>query len=138
MAGNKNSGNKNAKPPRHTMWKKGQSGNPAGSKPRALSRASFRELVESQWTLDREGIAEILKDPTATMGELIVAKVLERAMDEGDYNRINGMLDRVLGKVRFAVEVSTKARPELKMLNADGTPRMIASNDVVDGEVDDD
>jgi hypothetical protein len=94
-------------------------------------------LVESQWVLTHAALTEIVADPETTIGELIVAKTLIRAIEDGDYNRINGMMDRVLGKVRHAIEIKPIANPTLKMLNADGTPRMEATNEIIDGEVDD-
>ena len=124
------------KGPRKGRWAPGQSGNPAGSKPHTLSRATFKALVEQRWGQPHEQLLAVTKDPKSTIGDLIVCRILIEAANFGDYTRIAGLLDRVIGKVRLAIEVRPAAKNELRMMDVNGNIKYIASNDIIDVEPD--
>lgn len=100
-------------PPEHTRWKPGQSGNPAGGqklpddirKARKLTTETFLRLVTDLFHMSAAELDAYMLRKEATMLELMVGGILQRAAREQDYMRANFLLDRTIGKVSDKVQI---------------------------------
>ncbi len=117
------------KPPKHSQWKKGQSGNPSGKPPdppefklmQRLTKAELADLGSLLLKRDLAGLMEILreaKEAEATFTEcghsvlkVMVAAVCSRILRKGDMHTLDKLLDRLLGKVTQGVEWKGDAPP---------------------------
>lgn len=70
-----------------------------------LSKESVEKLMTKFANMDRIEIQELMKDPKATMMELMVGSVILKAYKDGDQSRINWILDRTIGKVKEQKEI---------------------------------
>jgi len=93
--------------PNQTSWKKGQSGNPHGSKPKvsnaamAIRFASKEHIHELYWKLlnaNKIEVQEILANPTISVIEACILTAIIKDMEIGETKTIERMMDRVIGK----------------------------------------
>jgi hypothetical protein len=99
-----------------TQFKKGQTGNPNGrptlpKEIRNLKKFSTKELEDLITVLfqaDDVEIQAIINDPTAPRIKKIMAQVLEKAMETGNMNQVDMVLNRIVGKVKEKVELLGK------------------------------
>lgn len=93
-------------------FKKGQSGNPSGRpkmprellEAKRLTQAKFIELTNKYLHKTKEEIAASAKDPATPALEIMIASIIGRAITQGDHQRLNFILDRMVGKVADKVE----------------------------------
>ena len=109
------------KPPDHVKWKPGQSGNPSGRPKGILTSDQVRALIGRFWGMTREQLHVVVQDQKSSMGEIMVASIMAKCAKDGDYTRLDGLLNRTIGKVKEQVEVTSK--PSLRLLNPDGSIR---------------
>lgn len=85
--------------PDHMKWKKGQSGNPSGRPKHYITAERVRTVIDTLSAMSREAMHDKIQDPAATMLEIQIASIIARAAKDGDYGRMNFLLDRMIGKV---------------------------------------
>lgn len=84
-------------------FKPGESGNPHGAHPlppelksaRQLTRIQLELLINRYVHMTKAEIIEASKAPNTTALELMIASLISRATNEGDYKRIAFLLDRL-------------------------------------------
>lgn len=89
-----------------TSFKKGQSGNPNGRPPlpldlkesRSVNRLEFERVLNKYMYMSGPDINASLKSDKLPMIELVVAKILAKAFNEGDQRRLEFVIDRLIGK----------------------------------------
>jgi hypothetical protein len=108
-------------------WVKGQSGNPKGGiglpkdvkDARKLTAIEFTRLASEFLYATKDVLQNKLKDPAATMLELMIAGIIAKATSEQDYLRASFLLDRILGKPK-----QNEEQPQIKpviITTRDGT-----------------
>lgn len=102
-------------PPEHTRFKPGQSGNPGG-KPRGLLTADKVSGIIGQF-FDKtlEELQAIMDNPKATMGEKMVASAMLKSAETGDFNRVEPILQRGIGKVKEQIESTVRTISDEKL-----------------------
>lgn len=106
-------GTKNLKP-----YKKGQSGNPAG-RPKGiinpirqalkeLTVDTYREVIEVVLTGNFAELQRIIDDPTTSVIQVGVAKAFAKAMKAGDYQTIERIAERIVGKIPDQINLVSK------------------------------
>lgn len=101
-------------PPKHSRWKKGQSGNPAGGRAhnpalRALKNLTvetFREVVELVLTSNVAEIKRIAEDPNTPGVKVGVCVAFLKAIKSGDYHIIRAIAAELIGKLPDQVNVN--------------------------------
>lgn len=100
-------------------FQKGVAANPAGRTPlpkdlkaaiKTVSRltpALVSALITKYCYKTRDEIKEILSDPTTSAIDLTICTVLSKAMNNGDHQRLEFLLNRTIGKVADRVEQVT-------------------------------
>lgn len=95
------------RPPEHTKWKKGQSGNPKGSKPlpedvkvaRKLTQVEFERICVNLFCMSSKRMSEVVKDPETPVLTALVARILLKGINESSRVELNYFIERFLGKV---------------------------------------
>lgn len=107
--------NKNPKPPpAHSRFKKGQSGNPEGGRAhnpalkalRKLTVESYREIIELVLTGNVAAIKKIAENPASTGLQVGISVAFLKAIKSGDYNVIERIAERIVGKIPDVVTVN--------------------------------
>lgn len=104
----------------------GQSGNPGGrpaipadiKEARKLTQIEFEKLVNKYIWLTQAGFGEAAEDQSISMFERMIGSIVQKACNEGDHQRLNFLLDRLIGKVTEKMEI--KAEPFI-VKRKDGT-----------------
>jgi hypothetical protein len=93
--------NKNAKPPVEHQFKPGAEwrGNRAGGPKNLLTKDKLRFVLDKYMKMSKEEIIEMAKGPGTPMIELAIASILMKCVETGDYSRLEGLLQRHMGKV---------------------------------------
>jgi hypothetical protein len=110
-------GIKNLRP---TPWRKGVSANPSGrpKTPEELKDCTpieLRRLIWSLWKMPRDDLKKLLANPETPAGVLFLANVYAKGIAQGDSQRLDMLLNRLIGKVKEVVEVQTsEALPTLE------------------------
>lgn len=71
-----------------------------------LTRTDIKVLINRFANYDMIKLQELLQDKTRTVLEHAIGRIFLVAIKEGDYRRLDAMLDRLIGKVKEQVEVS--------------------------------
>ena len=95
-----------------TQFKKGNCANPGGRpkispelrKKAHLTKQTLINILNDLIHMDSDQLEIKLKDPKATMLELAVGRIIQKAAKEGDTLRLNFLFDRIVGKVTDIVE----------------------------------
>lgn len=94
-------------------WEPGQSGNPRG-RPRvpkelkgikALSPNLLGKLITKYGGMDRDKLRLKAADPRTPALDLMIISIITKAIKDGDYTRLNFLLDRTIGKVKEVKEL---------------------------------
>lgn len=104
--------NLNPKP----RWKKGQSGNPKGrpKKPVLMMRkegyklAEINDTIQALLNMNLEELQLIWNNPDATLLERTIASAIRKSIEKGNLDSIETLLNRVYGKPKEALDVTTK------------------------------
>ena len=78
---------------------------------RELTQAEFTRVSNKYLQMSSEEIEAIVKEPSTPMLELMVASIISKAVIYGDQNRLNLLLDRLIGKV--PIPVARSADPQI-------------------------
>lgn len=121
---------RNIVPPR---WKKGESGNPKG-RPKKIALQLKREgyslweindTIQQMVSLELDDLKEIYQNPKATILEKTIAAALKKGLQKGDLNSIETLLNRVYGKPKEKMDITTdgeainKNQYEIKIITSD-------------------
>lgn len=102
------------KPPRHSQFKPGQSGNPAGRPKAAKNQQTIlRDALHTRITYLEHGV-----EKKATRIELIILKLVERAL-RGDLRAIDQILKRVADDEQTPETVAAPAASSREGLDAE-------------------
>lgn len=93
-------------------FKKGQSGNPLGGKLhnpaiRALKNLTvevYREVIELALVSNIAALQEVANNPNTPAVQVGVAKALIVAIRKGDWNIVNAIAERIVGKIPDKIE----------------------------------
>jgi hypothetical protein len=104
------------KPPLHTRFKKGQVTNPGGrpktppdiAKARRLNQIELDRLINKYLWMDRDTMKARLADPDTPMMEIMIGSIVAKAAQNGDQQRLEFILTRIIGKVKDQLEVTAK------------------------------
>lgn len=119
-------------------FKPGQSGNPNGRPPmpkeiNRFKKLTIEELEELGSVLMRSTKAEIddiLKDPAESQIRVIVAKALMLAASEGNFNMLDSILNRVIGRPKEKIDL-TVTKPSI-LIKKDGTEVIFTNQPVTE------
>ena len=89
------------------QFKPGQSGNPDGGKKhdpikkvlKNLTIETYREVIEAVLTGNLENLKEMIENPKTSVLQVGIAKAIVRAVKEGDYEIIERIAERIVGKI---------------------------------------
>lgn len=137
--------NRNPKPPpKHSQFKKGNKANPLGGNAhnpalkalRKLTVESYREIIELVLTGNLAAIKKIAEDPNSTGLQVGISVAFLKAIKNGDYNVIERIAERIVGKIPDVVTVNQNTN-----MNVAGSIRVFdkaalkAAMDEIDKEV---
>ena len=120
-------------PPKHSRFKKGQSGNPLGGKLANPEMRAIRNLTEAEMvnigSLILKGsikdLQAIAKDPNSTVLQAMMAAVAVKTMQKGDAQALDVLLNRLIGKVKERVEVTGNALAPLVVVSLPSNGREV-------------
>jgi hypothetical protein len=120
-------------PPTHTRFKPGQSGNPGGKvkvpddikEARKLNQHELERIVNKYLYMDRDAVKAAISAPGTPMMELMVASIVAQAAQKGDHQRLDFVLNRLIGKVKDQLDV-TVAKPFV-VRHTDGSQTVLGS-----------
>jgi len=101
-------------------FKKGQSGNPRGrpkvpvelKRARRLTQIEFEKSVNKFLFGDKKHLNKVLNDPASTTFDLLIGQMIVMAIKQGDYQRLNFLMDRIIGKAKETVRVEVGEVPK--------------------------
>lgn len=101
-------------PPVEKRFKPGQSGNPGGrpklpddiKEARKLNQHELERIINKYLAMSRDQVKESISSPTTPMMELMVASIVAQAAQKGDHQRLDFVLNRLVGKVKDQIEVT--------------------------------
>lgn len=107
----------------------GQSGNPQGRpklrgdlhKVKLMTADEAAKLIQRMMDKSCAELQELVDDPDTPAMELMVARIIEQAMREGDTARLNFLFDRTIGKVIEKREVALQPVVYRTGIRGDGT-----------------
>ena len=105
--------------PRHKLeprWKKGESGNPNGRpkkpvlqlKKAGYKLAEINDTIQTLLNCNLEELKEIWDNPNATLLERTIAAAIRKGIEKGNLDSVETLLNRVYGKPKEALDVTTK------------------------------
>jgi hypothetical protein len=83
---------------------------------RALSKAEATAALSDVLKLTTQELDELLESKTATMMQLCAARIVKVAFEQGDQQRLNFMLDRLIGRVKDELDVKVSIQPKVMIL----------------------
>jgi hypothetical protein len=110
-------------------WKKGQSGNPKGrpkirqdlKNVKVMTNTEVSALLWRLMSKTTEELRLMVEDPETPAMELMVARIIDKGLLEGDPQRLNFLLDRTIGKVIDKREVEVTPVVYKTRIEKDGT-----------------
>jgi hypothetical protein len=96
------------KPPKHSRFKKGQSGNPNGGrahdqeakKIKKLTSSELQEVMNLVIKNDLDALQAIVKDKSNSVLKVWIASIAVKGIQKGDGSALDKLLERMVGKVR--------------------------------------
>lgn len=121
-------------PSEDTQWKPGQSGNPGGRIPlppevKRFKRTTHRQITEmlaKYWNMEEAEVKRIIKDPKTPAGERIFANIFLGAMSKPDTNLSTFILDRLVGKVKDEINITSDRDEDLAEIPREKLVALIA------------
>jgi hypothetical protein len=97
-------------------WQKGESGNPSGRprkwisqlKDNGYKQAEINDCILVMLSMTLDELAEVYKNPKATIMEKTVANALKRSLEKGSLYSIDTLLNRAVGKPKESIDHTTK------------------------------
>ncbi len=93
----------NLKPP----FPKGVSGNPSGKPKGIITRGHIEATMGRFCNMTRAELQEVVADKKSTMLEIMVASIMAKSAQQGDHQRFEALMQRMVGKVQDKIEMST-------------------------------
>lgn len=95
-------------------FKPGQSGNPGGrpklpddiKEARKLNQIEFERVANTYLWQTPEEFHKALASKSTKMIDLMVARIIELAVEKGDHQRLEFLLARMIGKVKEQIDVT--------------------------------
>lgn len=120
-------------PPPEKRFKPGQSGNPGGrpklpediKEARKLNQVELERIINKYLAMDREAVKTAISAPGTPMMELMVASIVAQAAQKGDHQRLDFVLNRLVGKVKEQIEVKNVTPFVIK--HADGSQTVLGA-----------
>lgn len=114
-------------------FKPGQSGNPKGGpglpgdlrQAKKLNRIEMERLLNKYLWITPGETKSIENDPTTSNMEQLVASIVNKAIECGDHARLDFLLNRLIGRVKDEIVVST-VKPYV-INNVDGTQTILGA-----------
>jgi hypothetical protein len=111
--------NKNPSPA--TRIKKGQVLNPTGRPKGILTTDQVKALFGKMSALTKDELLEIIKSPKSSILEITTASIFAKAAKDGDYSRLNFLLDRSIGRVVEEKNVTLRPVTYTTSIQGDGS-----------------
>jgi|GEM_PF-2346076 len=100
------------KPPKHTQFKKGVSGNPDGGRRhdpvkklfKNVTAPEFEEVINVALTSNPGELKQIIQNQTSSSIKVGIATSLLKAIQKGDWRTLNAIIERVVGKTVVKVD----------------------------------
>lgn len=97
-------------------FKKGESGNPNGRprkwisdlKEKGYKPSEVNDCILVMLSMTLEELAEVYKNPKATIMEKTVANALKKSLEKGSLYSIDTLLNRAVGKPKESIDHTTK------------------------------
>ncbi len=106
-------------------FKPGKSGNPGGRPanpiPNALKKLTlqqYRRIIKAIVKGNIDEVRRVVKDPKSCSLEVAIAACYLKAIERGDYDTVEKMLQRIVGKIPDVVEVNSRNLTMNANLNA--------------------
>lgn len=104
---------------RSTSFKPGQSGNPDGrprvpldlKESRGINKVEFERVLNKYMYMNGIELNAAIKSDTLPMIEMVVAKVVAKAFNEGDQRRLEFIIDRLIPRSMFDVPTTPPPSP---------------------------
>lgn len=120
----------------------GQSGNPNGRKPLPPDLKGIKKITTDELQrqiakfagMTKQEISDHLRDPEATMLDIMIGTVMVKAAKDGDHSRFNFLLDRTIGRVKESLEVTV---PQPYVIRRPSTGEEVVLGSQIAGELDD-
>ncbi len=109
-------------------FKPGKSGNPNGrpkiradlKKVKLMSSEDAARLLQKIMNMNTREIQAMVEDEQTPAMEMMIARIITKAINEGDPARLNFLFDRTIGKVMERREIELKPIIYRTAVNADG------------------
>jgi hypothetical protein len=97
-------------------WNKGESGNPNGRPRKWISElkesgyksSEVNDCILVMLSMTIEELADVYKNPKATILEKTVANALKRSLEKGSLYSLDTLLNRAVGKPKESIDHTTK------------------------------
>jgi len=97
-------------------WSKGESGNPNGRPRKWISElkdsgyksSEVNDCILVMLSMTIEELADVYKNPKATILEKTVANALKRSLEKGSLYSLDTLLNRAVGKPKESIDHTTK------------------------------
>lgn len=101
-------------------FKPGNPGGP-GRASNWLKPGELKTVVGKMMRMSRQQLVVKTEDPTSTMLEVIVGKIIESAAKSGDANKFEMLLNRTIGKIREEIIFDDDGKPLALIHRPDGS-----------------
>jgi hypothetical protein len=104
-------------------FQKGSSGNPAGRRKmpfeinelKAVCKLEVIDAINSTLLMTRDELKKVSADPTATMAQLVVASITQKAIQEGCFARAQFLMNYVIGRPKtFEIDQADDEAPSVQ------------------------
>lgn len=104
-----------------------------------LSNTYIEKLIAKFFNMSEEQLNEVIASPRTPVGEKMIARNCQEAIINGDYTRLNFLLDRSIGKVKEVKELQLPTPTVVKKLDGSeavvmGDTKELAKAEVMDDE----
>lgn len=106
-------------PPKHTQFKKGQSGNPHGVPKekvmvRKFTSEQLTKAIELAMSMTVEQADKIVNDKTLTLPEKVVLRAIVDSAQHGNYSKFYEIAEFILGKIPNKIEIISSLKEKLE------------------------